>query len=243
MKVTCDLCKNEIDVESIDFEKKIAKCNECNRIFDCDSQLQSSTKSIRRDDMELPKSLKLQKEKDELRIEYRWLSNQLLYLAPFCLGWDLTPILWYRAGIIPTDNPLALAYLVLHFVSGVFLTYFVLAGFINKTKLYMVKDRLQVTDIPLGFFRNITIKLNELDQLYSSEKIHRGKKLFWSSFEVYAILKSGKVVRLVSGLNKSEQALYIEQTVEDFLGIQDRLVDGEISRTESDNTAKTEPEL
>ncbi len=231
MSVTCDLCKNEIDAQNIDLEKKIAKCHECNRIFDCESQLQSSSKSFRRADIELPKSLKTQKEKDVLRLEYSWLSSQLIYLAPFCLGWDLTPIIWYQAGIIPTDNPLALAYLVLHFISGLLLTYFVLAGFINKTKLYVVKNSLQVTDTPLGFFRNSTIKLNELEQLYSREKIHRGKKLFWSSFEVFAILKNGNTVRLVSGLNKSEQALFIEQTVEDFLGIQDRLVDGEISRT------------
>jgi len=230
MKVTCELCQLEIKAENIDLEKEIAKCNECNRVFDCGAQLQSTPKSFRRDDIELPKSIKLNTDQDQLRIEYRWLSNQLIYLAPFCLGWDTTPVLWYRAGIIPTDDPLAVAYLVIHFFSGLILTYYCLAGFINKTKLFVAKETLRVVDTPLGFFRNSTIKLNELDQLYSKEKIHRGKKLFWSSFEVYAILKRGKVVRLVSGLNKSEQALYIEQTLEDFLGIHDRLVDGEISR-------------
>lgn len=230
MNVTCALCKKEIEAENIDLEKEIAKCTECNNIFDCGSQLKSTSESYRRDDIELPKSIVLQKDGNHLKIEYRWLSSQLIYLAPFCIGWDITPILWYRAGIIPTSNPLAVAYLVIHFVLALILTYYCLAGFINKTKLNVTSDTLRVADTPLGFFKNSTIMLSELDQLFSREKIHRGKKLFWSSFEVHAILKRGKVVRLVSGLNKSEQALYIEQVVEDYLGIQDRLVDGEISR-------------
>lgn len=229
VKVICEKCRSEIDVKNIDLEKAIAKCVTCNSVLDCSSQLESS-KNFRRDDIELPGSINLQKDDRYLKIQFRWVNVQLLYLVPFCLCWDILPLVWYQYGLIPTDHPLAIAYLVFHFIIGVGLTYYCLAGLINKTMIEVTENTLYVKDMPLTFFRNMDIELASLDQFYSREKRHRGKKLSWPSYEVHAILKTGRIIHLVSGLNKSEQALYIEQVLEDYLGITDRPVDGEISR-------------
>lgn len=229
MNVICELCQSAIEAENIDLDKGIAKCTECNNVFDCGPQLQSS-KNYRREDIGLPGSIKLRKEESSLTIEFKWRNSQLFYLIPFCICWDFAPAIWAKTGVIPTDDPLGIAYLVIHILTAIALTYYTLAKLLNKTKITVVDKVLQAVDSPLPFMKNISISVEKLTQLYSKEKIHRGKKMSFPSYEVHAIMKSGRVTRLVSGLKKSEQALYIEQTLEDYLGILDRPVDGEISR-------------
>ncbi len=229
MKVVCEQCKKEIRTENIDLDKGIAKCTSCNKLFDCRDQVQA-TIDYRRDTIKLPRSIKLTREKNRLVIEFRWLAIQTLYLAPFCLCWDASFFLWYRIGFISSENVPSLLYLLFHIVSGIALTYYVIAGILNRTIISVSGGAMQITDTPLTFFRNASISLEELDQLYARQKVHRGKKLSWSSYEVHAILKPEKNIRLVAGLNTSEQALYIEQVVEDYLGIRDRPVEGEIAR-------------
>lgn len=131
----------------------------------------------------------------------------------------------------PYRTSTAIAYLILHFFVGISITYCCLTGFFNKTVLEVRDNVLDVKDTPLTFFRKSIINLDALDQLYSKGKRHRGKALSWPSSEVHAILKPGEGIRLVSGLKKSEQALYIEHVQDDHLGIKDRLVDGEIPRS------------
>lgn len=229
MKVTCDRCQKEIETKYIDTEKGTAKCTECNYIFNCSSQLKTEI-DYRRDTIELPLSIRLTKDKDLLQIVYRWLNAQLFWLIPFCICLDTVFILWYPIGFIKVESLPAQLYMMFHFIMCISLTYYCLARIINKTVITVSKGVFQVIDSPLPFFRNISIPLEDLDQLYSRESIHRGKKLSWSSYEVHAILKSERDMRLVAGLNTAQQALYIEQVVEDYLEIRDRPVNGEIAR-------------
>lgn len=229
MKVTCDRCQNEIKAEHIDLDKGIAKCKNCNNIFDYRAQVASET-DYRRDTIELPRCIRLAKNDESLVLEYRWISSRLIYLAPLCAIWDAVFFLWYRSGFISTTTLLSSFYMLFHFGSAVVLTYYCIADFINRTTISVSGGTLQVVDGPLTFFRNKGIALDELDQLYAREKRHRGKKLSWSSFEVHALLKTERNLLLVAGLRTSEQALYIEQLLEDYLGIRDRPVEGEIAR-------------
>jgi len=50
------------------------------------------------------------------------------------------------------------------------------------------------------------------------------------SYNVNGLLKGGKRVRLLDSLPDREQALFVEQVVEGYLGIEDRPVGGELSR-------------
>lgn len=229
MKITCDRCQAEIREEHIDLEKGTAKCTSCNNIFDCRSQLEKDI-DHRRETIELPKSIRLTQEKERLTIVRHWLSAQLFYIAPLTLVWDAAFFIWYQNGMISTKTPLALAYVIFHILVALALTYYCVAGFVNRTIISVSSGMLHAIDTPLTFLRNIDIVVDELDQLYAKEKKHRGKKLTWSSYEVHAILKTNKTVRLVAGLNTVEQALFIEQVLEDYLRIKDRPVDGEVAR-------------
>ena len=73
--------------------------------------------------------------------------------------------------------------------------------------------------------------VDDIRQLYTKERVrtHRGKRRSYS-YELHAITAGGKRRRLVAGLREAPQALWLEQTLEDHLGIRDRPVDSEVPR-------------
>jgi hypothetical protein len=85
-----------------------------------------------------------------------------------------------------------------------------------------------VRHYPVPWAGNTSISSVEISQLYAKEKANRSSDGGSTSFEVRAILRDGRNVKLVGGLTSSEQALFIEQAVEKCLGIKDAVVKGEI---------------
>jgi len=67
----------------------------------------------------------------------------------------------------------------------------------------------------------------ELRQLYTKEIISQSKSGSSASYEIHAISTRGRNIKLLRGLDTSEQALYIEQEIEKYLHIEDRPVKGE----------------
>lgn len=49
-----------------------------------------------------------------------------------------------------------------------------------------------------------------------------------ATYEIHAITHSGRTIKPVSGLESSEQALFIEQEIEKHLNIKDTPVKGEL---------------
>lgn len=231
MEIICNICQKEIDVKNVDQDQGVIKCNECNSIIEVDAQAKSA-RSTKRAEVALPGSFRLKECEDCLKMEYLWRGSQLIFLTPFSIAWVMIPILYYSNGLQLENDLLIKYYMILHAFLGIGLIYYCLAGFINKTQILVSKELLKVKDIPLFFFRNVDIGIDKLDQLYAKEKVVRGRKrsISWSSFEVYAITKSDGHFRLVAGLNNVNQALYIEQELENYLGIVDQEVKGEIER-------------
>jgi len=77
---------------------------------------------------------------------------------------------------------------------------------------------------------NKSVASYEVKQLFSKEKINHGKNGTHYSYTVQAKMADGRSETLVRGLTEAEQALYIEQQLEQFLGIKDEAVPGELPR-------------
>jgi len=69
-----------------------------------------------------------------------------------------------------------------------------------------------------------------VEQLFVREKITKGKNGTQITYQVDAILTTGKSTALIKGLNDVQQAQYIEQKIEQFLDIKDEDVHGEYGR-------------
>ena len=97
----------------------------------------------------------------------------------------------------------------------------------------MNKDGITIRHSPIATFNNQKIKIpkEKIVQLYVTrytEKIGKNKEGV-QAYALSAILDNKKVIDLVRGMNRETQ-LYLEQEIETYLGIKDKIVKGEVQR-------------
>ena len=83
---------------------------------------------------------------------------------------------------------------------------------------------------PIPYPGNRTLDAGQISQLYCRERVRRGKQSTYFTYDVNAAIEGQKEQKIVSGLDESEQALFIEQEIERFLKIPDTYVKGEVGR-------------
>jgi hypothetical protein len=105
-----------------------------------------------------------------------------------------------------------------------------LAVLLNKTTIRAQRGLIEIRSGPIPCGGNKTFPTAGLEQLYAQEKVSHGKNGTSYSYELQALLSGNRREKLLAGLTDAEQALYIEQQLERYLGIEDRPVPGELPR-------------
>jgi len=183
-----------------------------------------------------PNSISREETNDGLRLVFRWFSPVLFFLAFFCVGWDGFLVAWYSMGIIGGVNgapgPMEILFFVFpiaHVAVGIGLTYFTIAGFLNRTWIDVTPDTLQVRHGPVPWKGNATLPVSELDQVYSSMQSSQSNQSGPGTCCVSALLKDGRTVKLVSTLHSADEARYLGRAIEDYLGLEHHPVAGELA--------------
>ena len=212
--ITCQSCAFEISPINIDPNTQFVICPSCKALFkikrDGDSLVRFKP-SMR----SLPAKMSVKVVDDELIIAHHSrdvLRIGLLGITSFLLIFGLffselpTPMFLF--------NPLT------WFVIG--LGYYALSGVVNKTVVHVNPDRVIVKSGPLPPWQNRRIDVRQITQLYVKQHIQRSNKGSTTTYKVYLTDRAERQEELVSGLEKPEQALFLEQEIERFLGIEDQ---------------------
>ena len=180
-----------------------------------------------RDRMELglPDKIEFHHYGSYIEIVRKWFGWEILFLTLFAVFWNGFLINWYTS--IGNANLVALLFPLIHVAVGVWLVYYVIAGWFNHTHIFVSHGKLAVRHKPIPWIGNKEIASSNLKQLYTKEKILRSRNGRTVRYEVHAITHGGRNVKLVEGLDSSEQALFIEQEIEKYLNITDVPVKGE----------------
>jgi hypothetical protein len=174
----------------------------------------------------LPDKLELFHRGSNIEIVRTWFGWQILLMTGFAIFWDGFLFNWY-SKVDKSDA--AMAYFpLLHVAVGIGLTYYVVAGWFNRTHVRVGLGKIAVRHRPIPWFGNKELEGSNLKQLYAKEKLSYSRNSTSATYEVHAITHNGQNIKLVGGLETSEQALYIEQEIEKYLGIEDIRVKGEI---------------
>lgn len=178
--------------------------------------------------------MKLDEYGGTLLIFRRWFTPAAFFLAFFCAAWDSFLYFWYSTAFGEDGPPGAFRWIFIifplgHLAVGVGLTYFTLAVFLNRTTIRVEGGTLTVRHVPVPVPGAQTLSTDDLEQIYCRVAHragrHPGPTL---RYEVVALTRKGGTVKILSGLENEEQALFIEQAVERHLGIEDRPVAGEL---------------
>lgn len=92
----------------------------------------------------------------------------------------------------------------------------------------MSSETIEINHKPMPWFGSKRLAASDIVQLYAKEKISKNRNSTSVRYEVHVILKNNTNMKLLGGLENSAQALYIEQEIEKYLGIEDADVKGSI---------------
>ena len=175
-----------------------------------------------------PKEVTIQKQGDRLELSWRWFSWKYLPLIFFCVAWDSFLCFWYSMAFSTGSPWIMIVFPIAHVAVGVGLTYYTLAGFLNRSQVSLDRTSFSVTHGPLPWLGNLQVPITQIDQLYCKEK--PGKNNSSTSYQLSVVLKDGRKKDLLSNLDSPEIGFYLEHQVESWLNIPDRPVRGEMPR-------------
>lgn len=227
MNIKCPHCGREVPSADINIQSAMAKCASCNAVFGFADKVPGALLADKRT-VEMPRNYTLGTDGADLVITRRWMSAKFVFLLFFCVFWDGFLFFWYSMAFAKGAPLMAILFPLIHVAVGVGLTYFTIAGFVNRTRINVNPAEIRIKHYPLPWAGNRTVQRAEIEQLFCEEKVSRGKNGSNYSYILSAVTRSGGRLKLVSGLDKPEDALFLEQKIEGYLGISDKAVAGEM---------------
>ena len=230
MKIQCPECNEVVPAEHIELNREVATCPDCNTLFSISEQIDRIAGPPKpRREIDLPDKVQVYQDRGELYLVMRWFNKTVIGLTFFCILWDGFMAFWFSIALLNGEWEMAL-YGTLHALVGVGLTYYTIAGYVNKTYIGVSSEIIKVKHAPLPSWGNKTIEARDVRQIYVKEHVSQGKNSTTITYEVHADTLSAGHLKLVSGIDSSEKALFIEQEIEKFLRIKDTPVSGEFPR-------------
>lgn len=183
---------------------------------------------------------------NEITITFKWFQAIHIFLLFFFIAWDSFLLFWYFA--IPTGDGISIIFMIfplVHVAVGVAGTYFVLAGFLNKTTIRLTKSTLKMAHRPLPWIGgNKEIDIRNVTQFYVKQKITQNSKgADQISYQLRYLDNNKNDKNLIpKGITlESEDVQQIERLFEEFLGIKDFHVHGEYGAKSVQSTTSQQP--
>jgi hypothetical protein len=234
--IHCKTCGAPLEEAAMDRTRGLARCGHCDTVVELDFERSQPEARAphERAPVAMPEGFELERQPGALVIRWSWFRMKYVLWFLFTAAW-LFGMASYYTDIFSSTGPTGgqvtaqmVLFPMLHVAVGLILAYVTICGFINTTTVTARDGHLDVRHAPLPWPGNGTV--SGIRQLYSKEKVHRGKRGRVSySYELHAVTSAGKR-KLVGRLEEAAQALWLEQTLERRLHIEDRPVGGELPR-------------
>lgn len=227
----CVECGSPVPASDININTTLAKCTNCNSIFDFEDEVKKWDRN--RPEIFMPDGLEVLKLQSELDMQVSWLRTKskrgFSFLTFFTFVWNLILLPVAFVAIMNGDIGTLMG-MSLHLIVGLGLIGHLASVFVNTTDIIVDKHHLEIKHRPikLPFFKSHKIPSKDIKQLYVTKYVSsrtNGNPNY--AYGLYAILHSGRKVAILKGMNRETQ-LYIEQEIENYLEIKDQRVSGEI---------------
>ncbi len=230
MNVTCSHCGADVPERNLKATTALARCPKCREVFSFVSELATDGPPSSREDVAMPRSITVEYTGTSLLLVHRWISIKTALWAFATIAWAVCLTQMYGDPGARDALSMFKWMFEIQVALGVCMAYVTMAGLCNSTRIETSETELIISHGPLPWLGGRHLELAEINQLFTRERVsyeRRGKRYIYG---LYALLKSGKRLKLLSRLRLSEQALFLEQQIERFAGIVDRPVGGELRR-------------
>lgn len=230
MQIYCRQCGAPIKAENINLNNLMAKCDECDAVFSFADMYEGTSVKEKRTkdvlDIPMPAGISIDNSGSRLLIQRTWFHWSVLFLLVFAVIWN--GMIW--GVFVPNFGGFSRSpdWFLLPFIGvGLGLIVYIVFSFVNSTVIEVDVQAIVVQHKPIPFPGKY-VDSADVEQLYSKRHVHSSKNGSSSTYSLYVVTSSGDHQRLVSNLGSPEQALFMEQEIERFLGIEDRPVRGEM---------------
>lgn len=245
MDVVCPRCASAVVAADVDLPGRLAKCRQCNAVFDLRRSLAASGGAplTRREPLLMPEGITVLEEgeapaepgyrsaprpRGNLVISRRWYGAKHLATIGFCVFWNGFLVVWYWLVLSMPEPPLThVLFPLIHVAVGLGVTYGALCGLVNKTRIIATPDSLSIHHGPLPARGNRTLAAVDLQQLFTEEHAGTGKNAA-VSWSLSAVTRDGARLVLLRDLPTPFHALFLEERLEEHLGIAPEVVPGEL---------------
>jgi Zn-finger nucleic acid-binding protein len=223
-KIVCPNCSEEVQSDNLNLAGKIAKCGSCNSIFSFQNELEellnpqdAITQQV---DTHKAKKPKVGNQKDVDIYEYEGdLSidvvdyNDILALSASFVCLPMIPI---GIGMITeTGNYLPL-------VIGVLLFIFAVKYRENKSFIDVDDTHLRISSTQKYFYRKKEYLRSSIRQFYTKANPNGGG--YYNVFMIYDGPEGEEHIKITPITKSRSRSLYVEQSLESFLNIEDKIV-------------------
>ena len=227
-KIVCPNCSTEVVSDNLNLAGKIAKCGSCNSVFSFQNELEKllqakepTTKNV---DTQKAKKPRVGNQKDVDVYEYAGeLSidvidyNDILALSLGIISLGLIPIGLAVYGDTNNVIPLIMGIAFIIFAIGRFIKY-------RETKSFIDVDEthLRISSSQKYIYRKKDYLRSDIRQFYTKANVNGGG--YFNVFMIYDGPEGEEHVKITPMTKSRSRSLYVEQTLENFLGIQDKIV-------------------
>ena len=242
LAIKCKGCGREIPAGDVNIDTRLAKCLQCNAVFEISTQVADQSRGPRAS-VPMPKNMEVAEGPGSLTVVRKWKAGSLgFFFVVFALIWNLIVSVFVAAMFFGdgatwegSDRKVSPAFMWL------FLTPFILIGLgtgyaslaflFNRTRVSIEGDQVEVIHRPFRWFGNRRLDAREINQLFCTEYVaYKSNDQPQFRMCVNAILQDGARLELIKGLEDTGQAFYLEDLIERHLRIPDRPVSGEYRR-------------
>lgn len=182
---------------------------------------QNNTKSV--PELEMPKKITLETYDDYMHMIISWFGIKTIaatLMAIVTIGASYILFFADSSNVAISASPLMIKLFPwISAISGAGILYFMLTTWFNKTHIIVSQNTIEIQHKPLPWFGNKKLETKNIKQLYVKE---------WMSTSTSSHRKSSYYLHVISidedditlmKLEKKEQAYFIEQQIEKYLGI------------------------
>ena len=183
--------------------------------------------------VERPRSIRVEDDGRGVRIVRRWFSPAYFVLLLFCVLWNGILVVFYRAIVASGAPGFVALFPIVHVAVGLGLTYFTIAGFVNRTVVTVEPGRtLTIRHGPLPWPGARDLDPDDLAQLFVvSTRKPDDERSRSPAYALAALTRDGRRLTLLRDVGLPvEDALFVEQELERRLRIHDVPVRGELDR-------------
>jgi len=236
--LVCKACGAALTATGLDPAAGTVSCVHCGALFRLDEAERRALGGAEaaappgprvRERVPLPRHVTVERLGRRLVVRWRWFRWSMLPLLFFALVWDGFLVAWYSIAFSSEGRVpwIALVFPLLHVLVGIGVTYGAALNLLERTTVEVDGGALSVTHGPLPWGPSPTVPVHEIEQIFVARTVRQSKNGPSVSWELRAVTRKDRSLLLARGLAEPEQAWWLEQEIEEHLGLADRPVAGE----------------